>query len=608
MTDLLLVEMPFASVRQPNLGFSLLRQIAINAGFPCRIRYANLEFAQAIGFDLYRKIASRLPADLLFGDLVFAGCLHEKPIDASELGHLGLDDLNRHTHLPAWAVDALPDLQRIASLFIERLAREIAANEEEVIGFNLMFQVAPALALAKRVKEISPKKIIIAGGANCEGEMGLALHQAYPFIDLVCRGEGELLLPALLEVLEGRTGFAGIKGLVWRDAQGESVANGERTDLIRDMDSLPTPDFEDWFEQATAHLPAALAQATLPYEASRGCWWGEKQHCIFCGLNGESMASRAKTPDRVLQELAEYSRYPAKRIFATDLILPHQYFRDLLPEMARQNLGFDIFFEIKANLKYEQLILLRDAGIRSLQPGIESLSSSILRLMRKGVSAYQNIRLLKWAAELGLRVYWNLLYGFPGENQNEYERMVQMVPALVHLQPPLDGCFRVRLDRFSPLFFDRDRFGITNCRPAPAYDLVHQVDSETLHRLAYHFEYDLTAKHPPLEYVDPLKEAVYQWLCRAGRVTFTMENLGEKLVLGDSRFDDSLVTTELIGIEREIYLACDEGRMLGAIASQVGRDEKYVAGVLDKFARQRWVLFVDDRYLGLAVRSGVATC
>ena len=69
--------------------------------------------------------------------------------------------------------------------------------------------------------------------------------------------------------------------------------------------------------------------------------------------------------------------------------------------------------------------LLARAGVRSIQPGIESFSDSVLRLMRKGVTGLQNVQLLKWCRELGLRPYWNLLWGFPGEDPQEYARMAE---------------------------------------------------------------------------------------------------------------------------------------------------------------------------------------
>ena len=73
----------------------------------------------------------------------------------------------------------------------------------------------------------------------------------------------------------------------------------------------------------------------------------------------------------------------------------------------------ELFYEVKANLKKAQVRLLRDAGVRVIQPGIESFSSNVLARMRKGVKGLQNIQLLKWCKEFGITPHWNLLWGFP---------------------------------------------------------------------------------------------------------------------------------------------------------------------------------------------------
>ena len=92
-----------------------------------------------------------------------------------------------------------------------------------------------------------------------------------------------------------------------------------------------------------------------------------------------------------------------------------RYFGDLLPKLRETGYNFRLFFETKANLKREQLQAMREAGVLAIQPGIESFSTPILKLMEKGVTALQNIRLLKWCAEFGILHVWNVIYGFPGE-------------------------------------------------------------------------------------------------------------------------------------------------------------------------------------------------
>ena len=63
----------------------------------------------------------------------------------------------------------------------------------------------------------------------------------------------------------------------------------------------------------------------------------------------------------------------------------------------------------RIRLRKSQLQTMVAGGVTRIQPGIESLSTSILRLMRKGTSRLQNIQLLKWCADLQLNVAWNFL-------------------------------------------------------------------------------------------------------------------------------------------------------------------------------------------------------
>ena len=149
----------------------------------------------------------------------------------------------------------------------------------------------------------------------------------------------------------------------------------------------------------------------------------------------------------------------------------------------------DLFYETKANLRKDQIRLLKRAGITKLQPGVESLIDDVLKLMRKGVGALHNIQLLKWCKELGVKPHWNVLWGFPGEPPEEYERLAAVVPLLRHLPPP-GGFGQIRLDRFSPNFFDAERLGFKDVRPLAPYRHVYPLPDDVLRNLAYYFSYD----------------------------------------------------------------------------------------------------------------------
>src|SRR6185369_3344046 len=142
------------------------------------------------------------------------------------------------------------------------------------------------------------------------------------------------------------------------------------------------PDFSEYFQQVQPLLVSGelnLADLMIVYESSRGCWWGEKQHCTFCGLNGEGMASRSKAATSVIDDLVLMSqKYGVYRFLMADNIMPHEYFASLVPQLSAMNSDLQLFYEQKANLTMRNIVALMSAGITSIQPGIESLSTPLL--------------------------------------------------------------------------------------------------------------------------------------------------------------------------------------------------------------------------------------
>ena len=163
---------------------------------------------------------------------------------------------------------------------------------------------------------------------------------------------------------------------------------------------------------------------------------------------------------------------------------------------------------MKANLSREQLKLMAQAGITHIQPGIESLSSNVLRLMRKGVRASQNINLLRWAQYYGINVEWNLLWGFPGETEQDYADQAAVIPHLRHLPPPANSA-RIWLERFSPIFTERDTFRLRRRSPERSYQYVYPVGVD-LERVAYFFDYELDGGLPDSTYAG-MRRAVDDW-------------------------------------------------------------------------------------------------
>jgi hypothetical protein len=165
--------------------------------------------------------------------------------------------------------------------------------------------------------------------------------------------------------------------------------------------------------------------------------------------------------------------------------MPYSYFQSLIPRLGSEVPGLHLFYEQKANLTLEQVVALRDSGVKLIQPGIEALSTSLLKRMDKGVTARQNVALLRYARSAGLGMNWNLLYGFPGDKEDEYAGTLQLIKQMHHLQPPTDLC-RLSIDRFSPYHFATQRYGIESITPMPSYASI-LPETADVSRIAYHF-------------------------------------------------------------------------------------------------------------------------
>jgi ribosomal peptide maturation radical SAM protein 1 len=403
------------------------------------------------------------------------------------------------------------DLHRMRSelvpAYLEHAEAMVDWSNYQLVGFTSTFQQNTAsFALARRLKERFPQLITVFGGANFEGEMGQELVRACPWIDFAVDGEADEVFPKLLAAVSAGQPPTGIPGIISR----ESPPLAARAPLV-DLNALPLPAYDEFFQRAD-NLGVIKASdrhtVTLPFESSRGCWWGQKQHCTFCGVNGSMMSFRQKSPRRVVTELAELTkRYGSFRFFATDNIMPMNFFDELLPQLAREERHYDIFFEVKANLSRVQIKKLRDAGIATLLPGIESLSSHVLRLMRKGTTASQNVNLLRWGTYYGVEILWQLLRGFPGEREEDYEEQTRLIPHIVHLQPPYNET-RIHLRRFSPYYFDK-RLPIKRLEPDSSLSYIYPAHFNR-EKIAYGFEHEFDQELPEAVF-DSLSQQVDLW-------------------------------------------------------------------------------------------------
>jgi ribosomal peptide maturation radical SAM protein 1 len=246
--------------------------------------------------------------------------------------------------------------------------------------------------------------------------------------------------------------------------------------------------------------------------------------------------------------------WDAKRFFLADNIMPLGYIKTLLPKLAEWPERPRLFYEVKANLRDEQLEVMVKAGIDAMQPGIESLSSHVLKLMRKGVSGQQNLILLRSCKSMGISVAWNYLYGLPGETSEDYESVLRLLPKIEHLQPP-SGLNKIIIDRFSPYHNTPEQFGIENVVPVAGYTGLYPADA-SLSDIAYHFtgRYS-TSMLEDKDTIPKLEIAIGAWKQRWRQIDRLpalriVDDGGRQVAIADTR---SIAVAGLTVISRAVY-------------------------------------------------------
>jgi ribosomal peptide maturation radical SAM protein 1 len=616
--QVVLVNMPFGNLDTPSIGLGLLKGALLNSDIQARIYNFQIRFAELIGHDDYVTVYGNMHTEELAGEFIFSNSLFGA--DWATDVERYIDDVLRRKALGSGA-EAMYDEAEVLEFgriiykarakvehFLCECLQTICSVRPDVVGFTSLFhQHVASLSLAKRIKRRLPKTCILFGGANCEGTMGAETIQQFEFVDAVVSGEADFVFPQVVKQVVRSGSVPKLDGVLTRSRSELHVLQQRpsHTAMVEKLDLLPLPDYDDYFAEREASSITFARPVGLLFETSRGCWWGEKHHCTFCGLNGETMRYRSKSAKRALDEFVYLTqRYPGCSVNAVDNILDMTYFSDFLPLLAQQHHGLKLFYEVKANLRKEQLRLLLNAGVREIQPGIESFSDHVLTIMRKGVSALQNIQLIKMCRELGIKVFYNLIWGFPGESSDDYADMARLVPLISHLTPPV-GEGAIRIDRFSPSFEQATELGFGDLLPHPAYSYVYPFNEEALTNLAYFFV-SADGSNSEARYTRALANEVQNWrTCHAQSDLFWMQT-AEYLLIWDFRPIATEVLTVLSGIEKLCYVECEQIRTPQQVVlalkahAQLRAEQGQVSEILDSFTNRNLMIRRGNSYLALA--------
>lgn len=288
----------------------------------------------------------------------------------------------------------------------------------DVIGLSCMANLLPFTILAARaLRQRYPHAKIILGGVGTKGVEELVLKR-FPWIDVICRGEGERTAPDLLDALKRGRNLAAVPGISFRRGD-RSVHNGDRP-RIGDLDSIPFPAWEK----------IDLARyAGYGMMTSRGCPYP----CTFCSVAPVwNLESHSRSPANIVEEMAVLHERAGVDLFLFQdefFISTPEHVVDFCRELARRRLGVQWKAFGRVNLVNEDMMkAMADTGCLELRFGIESGSDEVLRRTKKGFTAAQALEVVPKAVEIFPRVDAFYIWGFPFETMDDFNQsLFQMV-------------------------------------------------------------------------------------------------------------------------------------------------------------------------------------
>jgi ribosomal peptide maturation radical SAM protein 1 len=606
MYKIALVNMPFANLSLPSIALTQIKSMVEREcdDVGAEVLYLNHDFADLIGVEAYHDIAYVI----YLGDWIFRQAAFPDLPDNSAAYF--------QRYMPRRTEETVRLKQLISTFrpklddFLEELIDRYRLDRFAIVGFTSMFtQTAACFAMARHIKQRNPEAIVVMGGANCEAPMGQELVRNFRYVDYVFSGPSLKSFPRFVHYCRDgqREKIGEIAGIFDQDSaekSREQAIIGEELDLNEEIEL----DYDDFIEFVRQKQPNRGIRLTIPFETSRGCWWGERAHCTFCGLNGLTMEYRAMDPDRAVKSISSLFRYSsvATRLESVDNILPKSYLESVFPKLDTPASMY-LFYEVKADLSEEDMRVLSKARVKVLQPGIESLATSTLKLMKKGVSSFNNITFLMNCVVYDLYPVWNLLIGFPRESAEIYRKYLLDLPKLVHLPPPT-GVYPVRFDRYSPYFKQAKEYGL-DLKPLPFYNLTYPFDEESLRHMAYYFgdqNYRAAYLQATAEYIVRLQQLIEVWKQRwkSGLApALYRQHRDGKEIISDSRSSEEK-TYELSDLSAQI-LACLSRRKSVTELRAAFRDvtETELTDELTWLMDRNLIFDEEDRYMSIVFRQ-----
>lgn len=273
------------------------------------------------------------------------------------------------------------------------------------------------LEFAKEIKKVLPKCKICLVGTH----VSACINEIMPknsFIDFIARQEYDYTLKELAEKLDDPTLYSDIAGISY--VVDNRVVNNPDRNYIQNLDDLPfISEVYKKYLNIKDYFYAHVSYPTISIFSSRGC----PSKCFYCMYSqvmfGKSYRKRSAM--NLLDECVYITKnFPeVKEILIDDdnFAVDQENVKEFCNLMIKNNVNLKWTVQVRVNLKYETMVLMKKAGCKLLVVGFESGNQQILNNMHKGITLEQSLKFNEAAKKAKLRVHGCFMVGNPGETK-----------------------------------------------------------------------------------------------------------------------------------------------------------------------------------------------
>ena len=392
------------------------------------------------------------------------GIMYNRPSSQVPVGLISIATVLRNADVDVEIID----INAIASdSSFNNVPEAIMKKNPDIVGFSTMCTFYHiTLCLARRCKELKHDVTIVLGGPQATFSDRATLD-AFPYIDVIVRGEAEGTIVQVIEALSGCRDLHEVSGITFRSQKG--IVRNPAAPLIKNRDYLPDPRYD--------LFPAMYLIESIFIEEGRGCPFD----CSFCCTNEFwQRTSRVRSVDRFIGSIKKLTTvYGNKKLF----VFLHDTFnlsRDrviqICEALIKENLDIKWHCESRIDRLDEDLLrLMAEAGCIDFCFGIESGSERMQKLIGKKMKLSKALEIANCITDLDMGYTASFIIGFPDEKVEDLEQTLNLAMALryaggkcqeeiqLHRLYPLTGS-RLLREHDTELQFDGNFYGFAESK------------------------------------------------------------------------------------------------------------------------------------------------